>query len=70
MRRQAKFTRAAEEAVRTDETVAALRGEQVALLGARRFSDALQHLKRVKAAEAKARRLLLARHARARVTLR
>ena len=58
---QARFTRATEEAVRNDEAVAALRGEQVALLGARRFSDALENLKLVKAAEAKARLLLRAR---------
>jgi hypothetical protein len=41
----------------------------VALLGARRFSDALQHLKRVKAAEAKARLLLHVKHAGTRLTL-
>ena len=41
--------------MRTNDTVAALRGEQMALLGARRFTDALEHLKRVKAAEAKVR---------------
>jgi hypothetical protein len=55
VRLQARFVGAEEEAARSCPTAVALWREQRALLSARQFVQAFDHLKRVKAAEAKAR---------------
>lgn len=52
-RNKARFAADDAQAVRTCPTASALRREQQALLGARQFVQAFEHLKLVKAAEAK-----------------